>query len=172
MPHRGNSRSSFLFRVRIFAHNPSQLFSHLTHFLSSCGGKFAAPAAAPSLSPSRLSPASSSSSSSSRYAVSPRSPRTVKSSTGPTASGGRCKRCHHKLGPGEKFAVRNGKTYCMKHAHPKCKGCKKDMIGQCIEFKGKKFHPQCFVCSKCRAQLGSSCYEKNGKRVCQRCNRL
>ena len=73
---------------------------------------------------------------------------------------------------------RNGKTYCQKHAYEKCKGCKKDLKGGSViavpdGFMGtkKKFHQQCFKCSKCRASLGTQFFKKDGKIVCQRCAR-
>ncbi|GAC94996.1 hypothetical protein PHSY_002569 [Pseudozyma hubeiensis SY62] len=54
---------------------------------------------------------------------------------------------------GMEFIVHKGYPYCEKcHVNlhkPRCKGCKKPVLGDLISALGGKWHPECFTCSRC-----------------------
>jgi len=51
-----------------------------------------------------------------------------------------------------------------------CEYCKRPITGQYIEVDGKYYHPDHFLCEKCRASIGTGQYYKeNGKYYCPDC---
>jgi len=60
------------------------------------------------------------------------------------------------------FNVNEGNLYC--HAHhlelnqEKCDGCGQGISGKYADIEGQKYHPQCFVCVKCRKPFSGGTY--------------
>ena len=51
-----------------------------------------------------------------------------------------------------------------------CEYCKRPITGQCIQVDGKYYHPEHFLCEKCRKPIGTGQYYKdNGKYYCLEC---
>ncbi|XP_070557782.1 PDZ and LIM domain protein 7-like [Ptychodera flava] len=71
----------------------------------------------------------------------------------------KCTECKQKLRGKTFFKDAKENPLCEKdyeeHAAPKCKECKKPVIGEIVSALDKEWHPECFVCAfhKCKKQL-------------------
>lgn len=82
-----------------------------------------------------------------------------------------CSTCKEPI-QGSFFAV-NGKPICSscntKNA-AKCAGCNEPVVGAVTTAISKKWHPDCFKCSKCQQKIGGAFFASGGKPVCKKCN--
>jgi hypothetical protein len=80
----------------------------------------------------------------------------------------KCEVCSEKLVAG----THEDKLLCMAHyalaMQPKCAACSKAISGGYREITGgkEKWHPECFVCTVCSAELTAGLQIKDGKLYC------
>ena len=84
-----------------------------------------------------------------------------------------CSVCQNEIG-NESFIERNEKVYCepcyTQYFTPSCPKCDKPVTDFCTEAMGKKWHPECFICTNCSRSLGDEVFlEKNSKPYCENC---
>ncbi|XP_077981946.1 paxillin homolog 1-like [Glandiceps talaboti] len=94
-----------------------------------------------------------------------------------------CTRCRKPFGS-DGFMVKNDKPYCKKDyqdlfhggkevkavADDICYGCDQKIASKWTEALGHNWHPECFVCTKCRKTLtGEKFYNVEGKPICTTC---
>eukprot|EP00033_Pygsuia_biforma_P003432 GCRY01003761.1.p1 GENE.GCRY01003761.1~~GCRY01003761.1.p1 ORF type:complete len:409 (-),score=112.73 GCRY01003761.1:288-1514(-) len=77
---------------------------------------------------------------------------------------------------GAPFYDYDGQPYCEKHFHLKsgslCANCEKPISGKCVSTLGKRFHPECFVCTFCVKPLGSNSFKsQKGQPYCLKCHK-
>eukprot|EP00408_Alexandrium_pacificum_P010453 CAMPEP_0171213152 /NCGR_PEP_ID=MMETSP0790-20130122/30497_1 /TAXON_ID=2925 /ORGANISM="Alexandrium catenella, Strain OF101" /LENGTH=383 /DNA_ID=CAMNT_0011678851 /DNA_START=116 /DNA_END=1264 /DNA_ORIENTATION=- len=51
-----------------------------------------------------------------------------------------------------------------------CAACGKEIIGQSVGVKGEHFHPECFVCGKCKNPIKGQFKTEEGVRICMNCS--
>lgn len=52
-----------------------------------------------------------------------------------------------------------------------CAACEQPITGACVSALGKKFHPQHFVCSFCKKQVGAGAFKEHASQVfCLACH--
>ncbi|KAL6073522.1 Transforming growth factor beta-1-induced transcript 1 protein [Balamuthia mandrillaris] len=73
------------------------------------------------------------------------------------------------------FFENEGNPYCEKHYYEAmgllCPECERPIIGKCVNAKGKRYHPQHFVCSHCKKKLtGNEYYYHDNKLYCKSCS--
>lgn len=86
----------------------------------------------------------------------------------------RCSKCNRLLSP-TNFLQRAGKFYCPEHAPDKpvqvCFSCNREIDTEPITGADQIFHPECFVCSKCHADLKNKPYTlTDQKLLCESCS--
>ncbi|XP_064383280.1 actin-binding LIM protein 2-like [Halichondria panicea] len=86
-----------------------------------------------------------------------------------------CKECGQLLASGGYF-VKSGAYYCSKDYHllfgTKCKTCGDFVEGRVVTALGNSYHPQCFVCDRCKDEIHSGTvvtYNDRQEILCQRC---
>jgi uncharacterized CHY-type Zn-finger protein len=83
----------------------------------------------------------------------------------------KCQQCGKELG--REFVAKDGYGQCVScvdRARPACEKCRNPLSGEYINFQGKGFHQDCFVCTQCRSRLGTSgFFNVGGQLKCQRC---
>jgi len=84
-----------------------------------------------------------------------------------------CTQCADVIGFNP-FTEQGGNAYCRKCAKPAatggaCGGCNQPLSGQFVVAFDVKYHPQCFKCTECRADLKGGFAAKAGKPVCPNC---
>eukprot|EP01087_Luapelamoeba_hula_P005947 TRINITY_DN1603_c0_g1_i1.p1 TRINITY_DN1603_c0_g1~~TRINITY_DN1603_c0_g1_i1.p1 ORF type:complete len:446 (+),score=95.68 TRINITY_DN1603_c0_g1_i1:66-1403(+) len=84
-----------------------------------------------------------------------------------------CKTCSNPFSG--TFFEHEGNAYCEKHYYDEkgliCPECERPIIGKCITAKGKRYHPQHFVCSHCKKKLGGNEYfYHDSKLFCKGCS--
>lgn len=83
-----------------------------------------------------------------------------------------CTNCKKSLDA--EFVNKNNLPYCLacdeELFYEKCAGCAKSLIGEALVAVGKKWHPDCFVCSTCKTVLGDNFIEEGGKAFCAACD--
>lgn len=82
-----------------------------------------------------------------------------------------CSQCGKNF-EGGGFMERDGKAYCEEDYFnmfaPKCGGCDKAIMSECVNALGYQWHPNCFVCADCKKSFGTgSFYEHEGKPFCE-----
>ncbi|KJE96140.1 paxillin [Capsaspora owczarzaki ATCC 30864] len=82
-----------------------------------------------------------------------------------------CSQCGKNF-EGGGFMERDGKAYCEEDYFnmfaPKCGGCDKAIMADCISALGYQWHPNCFVCAECKKGFnGGSFFEHEGKPFCE-----
>lgn len=84
----------------------------------------------------------------------------------------RCVECNQLLDG--TFVNVNGNTVCVgcrSGKKPKCESCQKPLLKDFSEFRGKMFHTECFVCTKCKKVIGlDPFFDVAGQPVCQNCD--
>ncbi|BFU18662.1 LIM domain containing protein [Entamoeba histolytica HM-1:IMSS-B] len=81
-----------------------------------------------------------------------------------------CTKCSKPF-PTPSFFQKDGNPYCeecyKEECAAKCSNCGKPIIGPSLSALGKKYHPECFVCSVCKAPFPrGQFYNLDGKPVC------
>ncbi|XP_002738353.1 leupaxin-like [Saccoglossus kowalevskii] len=94
-----------------------------------------------------------------------------------------CNHCRKPFG-GDGFMVKDDKPYCKKDyqvlfcggkdvkvvSSDICYGCDQKLGSKWVEAMNQNWHPDCFVCQKCREKLsGEKFYNESGKPVCTKC---
>merc|ERR1712232_839777 len=78
----------------------------------------------------------------------------------------RCTACKKSLS-GIPFAEKNGVPYCkncaIKMFAEPCGGCGEMITSHFLSALGKKYHPACFVCYKCKANISKGYATKGGQ---------
>ena len=85
----------------------------------------------------------------------------------------RCDKCKTSL-VGISFVEKNGAPFCKNcsasFAEP-CVSCGEAITSEFLSALGSKFHPECFVCSNCKANISSGYASRGGKPYCPSCIR-
>ncbi|MBO5345006.1 MAG: hypothetical protein J6A51_03835 [Clostridia bacterium] len=81
-----------------------------------------------------------------------------------------CTRCHKPFAT-PSFFQKDGEPYCevcyKEAVAVKCGGCGKPIVGNSLMALGNKYHPECFVCSVCKAPFPrGQFFNLGGKPVC------
>ncbi|KAI9223616.1 LIM domain protein [Blastocladiella britannica] len=76
---------------------------------------------------------------------------------------------------GGTFFAHEGLAYCEMDFHRAkgtlCEGCLKPIVGKCVNAAGRRWHPQCFLCSYCKTSLNKNPFrEREGKAFCVPCH--
>jgi len=75
-----------------------------------------------------------------------------------------------------KFINVNGNPVCSAcriNAKPKCEVCRQPILTTFTEFQGKLRHTECFVCAKCKVELGMNpFYDVAGQPLCSSCGAI
>jgi len=84
-----------------------------------------------------------------------------------------CSTCNKVIGNGN-FFEKEGQPQCQACFQSvfcsKCAGCGQPITTHCVTALGQSWHPECFVCGKCRAPFNNaSFFEKMGKPYCSVC---
>jgi paxillin len=84
-----------------------------------------------------------------------------------------CSTCNKVIGNGN-FYEKEGQPQCdgcyQMVFCSKCAGCGQPITTHCVTALSQSWHPDCFVCMKCRTPFNNaSYYEKNGKPYCSSC---
>jgi len=84
-----------------------------------------------------------------------------------------CSTCSKVIGNGN-FFEKEGQPQCQACFQAvfcsKCAGCGQPITTHCVTALGQSWHPECFVCGKCRAPFNNaSFFEKMGKPFCSVC---
>jgi len=70
------------------------------------------------------------------------------------------------------FFIQDGHAVCQNckgRSGPRCAACGKQIAGDSMNAEGKAYHPQCWRCGICRAQLTNLFVPHEGKHICERC---
>jgi len=83
-----------------------------------------------------------------------------------------CSQCGKNFAGGG-FMEKDGKAYCEEDYFnmfaPKCGGCEKPIMAECITALGRQWHPNCFVCMECKQSFGGgSFFDHEGKPYCEK----
>jgi paxillin len=84
-----------------------------------------------------------------------------------------CSTCSKVIGNGN-FFEKEGQPQCQACFQAvfcsKCAGCGQPITTHCVTALGQSWHPECFVCGKCRSPFNNaSFFEKMGKPYCSVC---
>jgi paxillin len=84
-----------------------------------------------------------------------------------------CSTCNKVIGNGN-FFEKEGQPQCQACFQAvfcsKCAGCGQPITTHCVTALGQSWHPECFVCGKCRSPFNNaSFFEKMGKPYCSVC---
>jgi len=87
-----------------------------------------------------------------------------------------CNKCHVAF-DGKPFMEHEGQPHCEYHYFEAmsliCPTCDKPIIGKCLNARGRRYHPEHFVCFHCRKKLKHGAFfTHNDKEYCKECSTI
>jgi len=89
----------------------------------------------------------------------------------------KCHNCDRRISETESFMEQSGEIYCEDCFNQlfgeRCFACQQPVIGQCIRFRDRIYHPNHFTCAECgQSLLGVQHKEDEGDPLCLKCKAI